>query len=227
MASLKVISNSPRKGNRARSSEAKEEKRQGLLRSALELFTQNGYRGTSIEMITERAGVSTGTFYLYYRNKVELYRILNTEAAGILRKLIEEAIAWPGMTSLAQLSAVARAFFRFYSEFRGYYDILSVLHIGQKDFGSYTEMLVPLENQTIAILKLVEAILKRGIESGELTETDTWQTTTALWGMMDGIILLDVKQNLELIGKPIQEVFKQGLEIVLRGLSKPSDKGNQ
>ena len=218
MASLKVISNNPVKKTRARSTGEKEQKRNSLLNSALDLFTRHGYQGTSIEMITENAGVSTGTFYLYFKNKVEVYRILNTKGAEILQNLIEEAISWPGMTPLAQLTAVASAFFRFYSEYRGYYDILSVLNIGQMDFLKKKDMLEPLEKQTINLLKLIESILKKGIEVGELRQLDTWKATNALWGMMDGIILLEIRQNMSMIGNSVDELFKQGLEIVFNGL---------
>ncbi len=224
MSPIKVISNSSERKTRARSAGEKELKRNNLLNSALELFTRHGYQGTSIEMITENAGVSTGTFYLYYKNKVEIYRILNVKGAEILQKLIEKAISWPGMTPLAQLSSVASAFFRFYSEYRGYYDILSVLNIGQIDFLKKTEMLEPLEKQTIALLKLIEAILKKGIELGEIKKLDTWKATTALWGMMDGIILLDVRQSKSLLGNSIEELFKQGLEIVFNGLTNHENK---
>jgi len=223
MTLQKAIGNNPKKGTRARSVVDKEQKRKNLLTCALELFRNKGYQGTSIEAITETAGVSTGTFYLYFKNKVEVYRILNVNGAAILQELIEDAISWPGMTPLSQLSAVAGAYLRFYTDYPGYYDILSVLNIGQNEFYENEEMLEPLNQQTVNILKTVESILIKGIQMGELAETDTWKTTNALWGMLDGILLLDVKKNIALTGKPIQEVFKQGLEIVFHGLTKKSE----
>ncbi len=171
-------------------------------------------------MITEKAEVSTGTFYLYFKNKVEVYRILNSKGARILKSMITESISWPGMTPLSQLSAVASTYFRFYTEQRGYYDILSVLNIGQADFLKNEEMLKPLEDQTLDLLKLIESILKKGIETGEFQETDTWQATNALWGMMDGIILLDVRDNMEMIRCTPHDLFKQGMEIVFSGIIK-------
>ncbi len=218
MTSLKIIGNIPGKKTRARSARDKEQKKNALLESALELFTQHGYQGTSIEMITENIGFSTGTFYLYFKNKVEIYRILSAKGAEILQKMIEEAISWPGMTPLAQLSAIGSAYYRFYAEHRGYYDIVSVLNIGQAEFTKDRKMLKPLEKQTINLLRLIEAVLIKGIEKGELKTVDTWKATNALWGMMDGIILLDVRNNLGMIGNSIEELFKQGLEVVFNGL---------
>jgi AcrR family transcriptional regulator len=46
--------------------------REKIMEAALELFTQRGYHGTSISLIAERAGVSTGLMYNYFQSKVEL-----------------------------------------------------------------------------------------------------------------------------------------------------------
>jgi AcrR family transcriptional regulator len=43
--------------------------RAALLQSAYELFTTQGYIDTSVAQIAERAGVSLGTFYQYFRDR--------------------------------------------------------------------------------------------------------------------------------------------------------------
>lgn len=54
------------------------EKRDALLRSAAEVFTQRGYPATSADLIAETAGVSIGTFYNYFRNKRQILLALVT-----------------------------------------------------------------------------------------------------------------------------------------------------
>ena len=41
--------------------------------AATELFYEKGYFGTSIIDITERAGISNGTFYIYFKDKYSLF----------------------------------------------------------------------------------------------------------------------------------------------------------
>lgn len=48
------------------------EKRDAILDAALELFQTNGYEATPVPLVAERAGVATGTIYLYFRSKEEL-----------------------------------------------------------------------------------------------------------------------------------------------------------
>ena len=55
----------------------KSERSQGLiLEAALQLFSKQGYRGTSIREIAEEAGVSTGNVYHHFPDKEALFRTL-------------------------------------------------------------------------------------------------------------------------------------------------------
>lgn len=59
---------------------AKTDKREDILRSALELIAEHGFHGAPTAMIAERAKVGAGTIYRYFENKdvliAELYRDL-------------------------------------------------------------------------------------------------------------------------------------------------------
>jgi len=56
--------------------ENKEEKEKKLLNSAFELFTKKGVKNTSVQEITDNAGVAKGTFYLYFKDKYALQEYL-------------------------------------------------------------------------------------------------------------------------------------------------------
>jgi AcrR family transcriptional regulator len=210
----------PEKRQRARSDEDKQIKRRRLLDAARRLFSEHNYPSTSIEMITEAAGYGTGTFYTYFSSKTEIYRILYAEGIEIFHAMVKEAIGWPGMTALARLSAIAGAYYRFYREHRDYFDILSILHLRQKDFDEPNDMVEYLTELATALLKTVEGVIAEGIERGELAPTDSWEATCSLWGMMDGIMLLEERRNLELLGLELDRVMKQGVRIIFYGLAR-------
>ena len=52
--------------------EKKDVKEKSLLTSAFELFTEKGFKETSIQEIVDNAGVAKGTFYLYFKDKYEI-----------------------------------------------------------------------------------------------------------------------------------------------------------
>lgn len=50
----------------------KREKKEALLLSAFELFTEKGIQNTSISEIVKRAKMAKGTFYLYFKDKFDI-----------------------------------------------------------------------------------------------------------------------------------------------------------
>ncbi len=118
---------------RARTSEDKQKKSEKILQSARKLFFDRGYHETTIEMITADAGVSTGTFYVYYKNKIEIYKALQNEGLDILLEMVEAVISRPGETSHKKMAELARAYLRYYREYREYFEILAILSASTAD----------------------------------------------------------------------------------------------
>ena len=55
-----------------KAAENKRKKREALIHTAFELFSNDGFAHTSIADIAEKAGVGKGTFYFYFRDKYDL-----------------------------------------------------------------------------------------------------------------------------------------------------------
>lgn len=209
---------------RAHSKKDKALKQKKLLEAALELFTTNGYNGTAIETITDRAGESTGTFYLYFRNKVDIYRALNREGIQILDAMVRDAASWPGMNAVGRISAVVQAYYRFFTDYRGYYQIIHILHIGQRDFAKDTENVAELNRMAESLLRFLATVVQEGIDAGELNPVDPWQATHVLWRMLDGMFLMAINKNLDFPGIALDTLIKQGLEMFLQGLLRKGPK---
>jgi TetR/AcrR family transcriptional regulator, repressor of fatR-cypB operon len=66
------------------------DKREDILRAALELFAERGYHGTPVSLIAEKAKVGSGTIYRYFQDKEqlvnELYRYWKTEVAKAVKE---------------------------------------------------------------------------------------------------------------------------------------------
>ena len=52
---------------------AKDTKRQRIVEAAVQIFSQKGYHRTKVHDITNALGISTGTFYIYFGNKRDLF----------------------------------------------------------------------------------------------------------------------------------------------------------
>lgn len=64
-----------------------QEKRKRLKDAALQLFRSRGYERTSVEQITKRANLATGSFYQHYRSKQQLLLALMDELLAAMGQL--------------------------------------------------------------------------------------------------------------------------------------------
>ncbi|MCW2665450.1 MAG: TetR/AcrR family transcriptional regulator [Frankiales bacterium] len=93
--------------------------RQRLLDAAGEVFAEHGYQASTIAMISDRAQVSLGTFYQYFRDRSDVINALVTSYAG--RLLDDEAgLAWDVHDGRPGLRRLLRGYARAYAGTAGF-----------------------------------------------------------------------------------------------------------
>lgn len=65
----------------------KDEKRKLIFETAAKVFAEKGYHQTSVKDITDTAQISVGTFYLYFKNKEDLFEKLYDEMEKIVNRI--------------------------------------------------------------------------------------------------------------------------------------------
>jgi AcrR family transcriptional regulator len=68
------------------------QRREQILAAAAELFSRSGYHGVTVDAIAQRAGISKGNLYWYFKSKQEIFRLLIDYAAGRLYSPVIEAM---------------------------------------------------------------------------------------------------------------------------------------
>jgi len=66
------------------------QRRQQIVDTAIQLFAENGFRGTTTRSIAEAAGVSEATLFLHFAGKDELYQAILEEAIQSQERMLEE-----------------------------------------------------------------------------------------------------------------------------------------
>ena len=156
---------------------ARERRRLRILDAAEELFAAHGFTKTTVDEIAQRAGVSKGLVYVHYDSKEELLRaVWSRQVDGWMRatqrgvKLARGSIA----SAIGDVLAVSVAHAR---------DNPMLRRILSQDPGS----LVPHEREDVGAFgrhyrELLEPVLLRGVESGELRPgLDVPYTAELVW----------------------------------------------
>ena len=82
-------------------------RKQELLDTALQLFSEKGYEGTSINDIIKKVGVTKGAFYYYFSSKEEVLNVLSEQQADILIDISRKTAANERLTALEKLNCIA------------------------------------------------------------------------------------------------------------------------
>jgi AcrR family transcriptional regulator len=105
-----------------------EQRRAELLSAARALFLAKGVAATSLDDITQRAGVSKGLFYLYFASKEDLVLALQEQFSGEVAARMAAAAAPPAKAGqadwAARLDACVRAGFECYRELHDLHEVL-------------------------------------------------------------------------------------------------------
>jgi AcrR family transcriptional regulator len=146
-----------------------EERPRQIIEAALAIFGDRGLAAARLEDIAKRAGLSKGTIYLYFPNKEELFRevIRSTVVSRIAER--EQAFLNASGSAVEVLTEYTRAYWKFIrsSEFA---PIFRLVHAEIHNFPDLAAFYV--EEVVARSHRLVEALVKRGIDTGEFRDID-------------------------------------------------------
>jgi len=180
-----------------------------LLESALALFSEKGYEGTSIREIIERAGVTRPVLYYYFKNKEDLFcRLVETSFAELgadLDRIIQSA-----GTCSSKLKSVMNVTF---ARAENSLDLVRLLL--QAVFSSPGNGL-RLDTTKLAEERLarIADIMQEGLDAGELAGGDAETLALVFVGVMDMHIMAKVHRP-EVVLAP--EVADYLVDLFLRG----------
>ena len=188
--------------------EIRQEKRELILDTALEVFATHGFHGTSISMIAKHAGIAKGLLYNYFKSKEDLLRAIIDEglkdALGTYTPLLENKISEDDLTP-ELFQEVFRKFFTAMKEnvnfWRLYYAIAMQPGIMEMIIKDYESMM-------FTHLELLEKYYKK--QGSKNPRADALHA----YILFDGI-------TMNLIQPPKEFSIDELEELVLNGLEKP------
>lgn len=195
----------------------KQARRQAILDAARDCFFRDGFEATTISQIAEEVELSTGTLYLYFKNKEEIYVSILEEGLDILYDLMKSAEPADGVPA-SLIEAHARAYHRFYTDYGQYFDIMFFIRRPDKEVELQGDLSDRLNNQTSRCLGLVEAAVEKGIASGEFRLLDPHEAARVMWATMNGLMVLHDKRTEEMLTEKLPRLIEVAISIMLDGI---------
>ena len=190
-----------------------------ILSAALDCFAERGFAATRLEDVAARAGVTKGTLYLYFPGKEELFKALVRQELLPNIERLEAVAAGPGsaaemLTRLVAVWATDVAPSRF--------AVLPKLVIAEA--GNFPELAKFYLREVIQrSFRLLQSILRRGVEAGEFRSVDVEHTALCAVGPL----LLSVlwKHTFDAhAARPLDvtALCQAHLDVMLNGLRQPA-----
>lgn len=157
------------------------ESKKNIINTAVHVFSEHGYKGTSMRMIAKSADISVGGLYLYFNNKEDLYLTLIKESLGDFTKKVNAALS-NSMSSAEALNMFISLYFNNAKKHRGLILIQGREH--KFTFG------IDIKRRFFRRQKgIIEGILLRGIKTGEFRECNVKETSKIIFCVVRGFIL--------------------------------------
>jgi AcrR family transcriptional regulator len=194
-------------------------KKDAILREAVHVFARDGFRGTDVQEIADRAGVGKGTVYRYFGEKQELfwatvYWVLEKLDADLAHAAAGEQMA------LDKLRATCQAYAEFFDRNPEY---LEIFVLDRAEFhGKAPESHLERHEEMI---RNFSSIIEEGVDRNEIRPLDPRHTVLALGSTLYGCAVHAAYAKFD---RPVTELVATATEIFLRGIeAEPISEGEQ
>lgn len=190
----------------------KDEKKKLIFETAAEIFANRGYHQTSVKDITDAAKISVGTFYLYFKNKEDLFEKLYDEMEGKLNRIQNFALARAANTPAEKFANVLSASIWAYQKYSELAKILLIEAVGlnPRFEEKYADIMIRSCNG-------MEVILKHLKDIGSIDVPDTKVAAIAYEGAFNHAIAFwlraDNKSDLKLYAYPLAAFSLQAMKM--------------
>ncbi len=175
-------------GTAERREREKEQRRNAIIDAAETVFFSKGLEHATMDDVADKAELSKGTLYLYFKSKEELYLAIHLRGNRILKKMFEAAVA-RYERGIEKVRAVGQAYMEFYKKYPDYFHAMIYYESRAFDYEDRDSIAVQcLEMGKSTLDTLIEAI-EYGKRDGTIrADIDAKKTAISLWGQSTGII---------------------------------------
>ena len=217
MAAKRTRADAPADGRAKRWRRRSAERPAEIVAAAAELFGERGFERTRMEDVAARAGVTKATVYLYFADKERLFEAVVREAMTPNVERLEALVAAYDGSTPALLRMVATLLEGVLES--GFSSMAKTIIAESSAFPALAKLYVDLV--MTRGFRLMERIVRRGVERGELREVDPASVAPLIVApfLVLGLWRHSLGRHSDLM-PPAHGVIAEHVEVLLRGLAR-------
>jgi AcrR family transcriptional regulator len=199
----------------------KAETRRRILAAAREIFLRDGFAETNLNDVARNAEVGKGTLYRHFENKADLYVAMLTEKPERFFDTVREQVDH-GASVPEQLRQIADCYVDFWLAHPETLRVIWAVQNQDLIGGLSPALLERLGALFERPLRDLEALIRSGVERGELRPCDPWNTANVLTLTGNAIVVPMVNGDHAMVDRDLRAIFRQAVDLLLAGLAPPS-----
>ena len=163
-----------------------EERKEHILRTALDVFAREGYKDSNLSLIAEEAGLSRPTIYQYFHDKTEIYYYAVKLVTGRLFTKYS-AIAWGegDDDEIVRMKAILSDIIdEAISNEDSLMNLMAVMLSAKKEGVDFADV---IQHRTAKLSILFKRLIRQGITNGTIKAVDIATAATELFGIAETI----------------------------------------
>ncbi|HMT12227.1 MAG TPA: TetR/AcrR family transcriptional regulator [Ignavibacteria bacterium] len=190
-------------GTEDRKEREKLEMRQLIVKTAMQLFIENGIENVSVRAIAEKIEYSPGSIYSYFKDKGEIIHAIHTEGFEklyALQKTLDDV-----KDPAEKLRRMGRLYMQFALENKDYYDLMFIAKGVAEKISEKQEWDVGQRS-----FNYLRDNVKDLIDLGLIKNADVDSATFAIWGYVHGMAALIIRGRCAMLPDEVVKNMTEG-----------------
>lgn len=201
-------------------------RKEEIIVAAEKLFFTKGIENTTMDNVAEKAELSKGTLYLYFKSKEEIHWEITQRHMMQVMETMKSKMD-PSKNAVQNLMTMADIFISHFNEEHAVAH--SILFFQSTDLSKLNLDYEQIHHAFVnnSPIHLVNEYVKKGIEEGLIrNDIPAAALSTTLWAQIMGVLQIVVlkKDLFKLINVSGKEVIDSHIKIVLNGIIKKDEK---
>jgi TetR/AcrR family transcriptional regulator len=204
-------------GINERKEREKQQRRDDIVNAAEKVFFEKGIENATMDEVAERAELSKGTLYLYFKSKTELHFAICIRGLEIMKELFANSVR-PENSAIENLVIIGQKYVQFTTEYANHFKALMHFEsISEEDLTSFTFEHSPKDD----VLSFLYDVLEKGKQEGTIrTDIPTPDLMHLLWSQTTGVLQIMSTKGLMLKhhGVSHENMFRNHIDLLTNGI---------
>ena len=207
-------------GIKERREREKNERRESILRAAIQVYDKEGYHAITMEKIAAKAELGRATLYLYFKTKDEIFVHAIVSYADFFRERLERLYERRARIKENILQSLWRTFIEFYEKDRALFNATLYFHQSEMIRNLPENLRSMLDRSGSRNYEFLSKIMAYGIEQGIFRDCSPKTLAEVVWTSFLGIIHLENSKQAMSRKTHLETTWNLALEMLSRGILK-------